>query len=166
MLGRTIIAAGATGLVGREILAGLLADASVAAVHSLSRRRPAEQHPRLTAHGVDFAALLDQPRADEVYLALTIKMAGSQAAFRAVDYGANLAVATAALAAGAKRSGLVSPLGADSNTRQGSGIPGPAELRTHYVSAVASALPSAISSAKGRKVVLSRAMPFEVLPRS
>lgn len=116
---RTIILAGATGLVGKEILAGLLADPSVAAVHSLGRRMPAEHHPKLTAHVVDFAALPDLPRADEVYLALgtTIKVAGSQAAFRAVDYDANLAVATAALAAGAKRVGLVSAMGADAKSK-------------------------------------------------
>lgn len=119
MASRTVIVAGATGLVGREILAGLLADPSVAVVHSLGRRMPAEQHPKLTAHVVDFAALSDLPRADEVYLALgtTIKVAGSQAAFRAVDYNANLAVATAALAAGAKRVGLVSAMGADSKSK-------------------------------------------------
>jgi len=119
MATRTILVAGATGLVGREILAGLLADPSVAAVHSLGRRMPAEQHPKLTVHVVDFAALPDLPRADEVYLALgtTIKVSGSQAAFRAVDYDANLAVATAALAAGAKRVGLVSAMGADAKSK-------------------------------------------------
>jgi uncharacterized protein YbjT (DUF2867 family) len=64
---------------------------------------------------VDFAALTAFPPLDEVYLALgtTIKVAGSQLAFRAVDFDANLAVARAALAAGAKRAGLVSALGAD-----------------------------------------------------
>ncbi|WP_064749981.1 NAD(P)H-binding protein [Lysobacter antibioticus] len=119
MPSRIVIVAGATGLVGRELLSGLLADPSVAAVHSLGRRVPAEQHPKLTAHVVDFAALPDLPHADEVYLALgtTIKVAGSQAAFRAVDYDANLAVATAALAAGAKRVGLVSAMGADSKSK-------------------------------------------------
>ena len=35
---RTVLVAGASGLVGREILQGLLADESVAAVHSLGRR--------------------------------------------------------------------------------------------------------------------------------
>ncbi|MGO1002022.1 nucleoside-diphosphate sugar epimerase [Lysobacter sp. CA196] len=119
MASRTIIVAGVTGLVGRELLSGLLADPSVAAVHSLGRRMPAEHHPKLTAHIVDFAALPDLPCADEVYLALgtTIKVAGSQAAFRAVDYDANLVVATAALAAGAKRVGLVSAMGADSKSK-------------------------------------------------
>lgn len=119
MASRTVIVAGATGLVGREILAGLLAEPGVAAVHSLGRRMPAEPHPKLTAQVVDFAALPDLPRSDEVYLALgtTIKVAGSQAAFRAVDYDANLAVATAALAAGVKRVGLVSAMGADSKSK-------------------------------------------------
>jgi uncharacterized protein YbjT (DUF2867 family) len=114
MTGRTIIIAGATGLVGRDILDGLLADRTVVAVHSLGRRAAAIAHPKLTAHIVDFAALPTLPRADEVYLALgtTIKIAGSQAAFRALDYDANLAVATAALAAGASKAGLVSAMGA------------------------------------------------------
>ncbi|ALN60907.1 hypothetical protein GLA29479_19 [Lysobacter antibioticus] len=119
MPSRTVILAGATGLVGREILAGLLADPSVTAVHSLGRRMPAEPHPKLTAHVVDFAALPALPLADELYLALgtTIKVAGSQAAFRAVDYDANLAVATAALAVGVRQVGLVSAMGADSNSK-------------------------------------------------
>ncbi|HEV8691959.1 MAG TPA: NAD(P)H-binding protein [Ideonella sp.] len=119
MRSRTVILAGATGLVGREILEGLLADRAVVAVHSLGRRAPAIQHPKLTAHTVDFAALPALPPADEVYLALgtTIKIAGSQAAFRAVDHDANLAVATAALAAGARRAGLVSAMGADARSK-------------------------------------------------
>ena len=119
MASRTVVIAGATGLVGKEILEGLLADRTVTAVHSLGRRKPVAQHPKLTAHVVDFAALPALPPADEVYLALgtTIKVAGSQAAFRAVDYDANLAVATAALAVGAKRVGLVSAMGADSNSK-------------------------------------------------
>jgi uncharacterized protein YbjT (DUF2867 family) len=56
---------------------------------------------------------------DEVYLALgtTIKAAGSQEAFRAVDYEANLAVARAARAQGAARLGLVSAMGADPHSR-------------------------------------------------
>jgi uncharacterized protein YbjT (DUF2867 family) len=116
---RTVILAGATGLVGREILQGLLADPTVTAVHSLGRRTPATQHPKLTAHVVDFAALPPLAPADEVYLALgtTIKVAGSQAAFRALDYGANLAVAKAALAAGVRKVGLVSAMGADARSK-------------------------------------------------
>lgn len=119
MSSRTIILAGATGLVGQEILKSLLADPTVTAVHSLGRRKPETQHPKLSAHVVDFAALPPLPPADEVYLALgtTIKVAGSQAAFRSLDYDANLAVAKAALAAGVKKLGLVSAMGADPRSR-------------------------------------------------
>ena len=119
MSSRTVILAGATGLVGQEILQGLLADPTVIAVHSLGRRKPEVRHPKLSAHVVDFAALPSLLPADEVYLALgtTIKVAGSQAAFRAIDYDANLAVAKAALAAGVKKVGLVSAMGADARSR-------------------------------------------------
>jgi uncharacterized protein YbjT (DUF2867 family) len=118
MKNRIVIVAGATGLVGKEILKGLLIDSSVTAVHSLGRRLPAVEHPKLKTHVVDFAALPSLPAADEVYLALgtTIKVAGSQEAFRAVDYDANLAVAKAAQAAGAVKVGLVSAMGADSRS--------------------------------------------------
>lgn len=116
---RVVALAGATGLVGRTILEGLLADESVTAVHTLGRRVPNVEHPKLTPHVVDFEALPPLPPLDEVYLALgtTIKAAGSQAAFRAVDFEANLSVARAALAAGARRAGLVSAMGADAKSR-------------------------------------------------
>lgn len=116
---RTVLLAGATGLVGREILRGLLADPGVAQVHVLVRRSLADSHPKLNVHVVDFSALPALPAVDEVYLALgtTIKVAGSQAAFRAVDFDANFAVARAARAAGARRAGLVSAMGADPRSR-------------------------------------------------
>ena len=115
---RTALLAGATGLVGRGILAGLLADPQVTAVHTLGRRDDHTPHPKLAHHRVDFAALPALPAVDEVYLALgtTIKVAGSRPAFRAVDYEANLAVAKAARAAGARRLGLVSAMGANARS--------------------------------------------------
>ncbi|BAM92936.1 conserved hypothetical protein [Bradyrhizobium oligotrophicum S58] len=119
MTNRIVTIAGATGLIGRELLRGLLADPSVDHVHVVGRRAPPDASPKLTAHVVDFAALPPLPPADELYLALgtTIKVAGSQAAFRAVDHDANLAVARAALASGTKRVGLVSAMGADAKSR-------------------------------------------------
>jgi uncharacterized protein YbjT (DUF2867 family) len=113
---RTVLLAGATGLVGRELLAGLLADDTVAAVHSVGRRELPLSHPKLTQHRVDFSkALPALPRVGEAFVALgtTIKVAGSQEAFRAVDHDAVIAVAKAAKAAGAARLGLVSAMGAD-----------------------------------------------------
>lgn len=111
---RSVLVAGASGLVGRCLVEQLCADPSVSVVHALVRRPLTETHPKLQVHVVDFTALPALPPVDEVYLALgtTIKAAGSQEAFRAVDFGANLAVARAAQAAGARRAGLVSAMGA------------------------------------------------------
>lgn len=110
--------AGATGLVGREILQGLLADDSVAAVYSVGRRAPRERHPKLHPITVDFGDWFALPNADEVYLSIgtTIKVAGSRQAFRAVDYEANLKIARAARAEGARRIGLVSAMGASARS--------------------------------------------------
>lgn len=123
LAGHCVLVAGASGLVGREILQGLLADRSVAAVHSLGRRELPVRHPKLIQHQVDFTALSTGsgqalpalPQLDEAFVALgtTIKVAGSQEAFRAVDYDAVLAVAKAAKAAGASRLGVVSAMGAN-----------------------------------------------------
>jgi uncharacterized protein YbjT (DUF2867 family) len=116
-LRRTVALAGATGLVGRSILDGLLADTSVKAVQVFGRWRPRTVHAQLESHIVDFGAL-PAPPVDEVYLArgATIRAAGSQAAFRAVDFDANLAVARRA-GVGRPASGLVSAMGADARSR-------------------------------------------------
>ena len=111
---RVALVAGATGLVGREILAAILADATYAAVHGVGRRALATTHPKLIFHVLDFMALPVLPAVDDVFIALgtTIKVAGSQRAFRAVDLDAVLAVAAAARSAGASRLGIVSAMGA------------------------------------------------------
>lgn len=113
------LVAGGSGLVGRELLQLLLADPSVAAVHALGRRELPLRDARLVQHRVDFAALPLLPPVDEAFIALgtTIKVAGSQAAFRAVDFDAVVAVAKAAKAAGATRLGVVSAMGADARSR-------------------------------------------------
>lgn len=116
--GRRVAVAGATGLVGGFLLRQLLSDPSVAEIHGIGRRLPNLSRPKLIGHVVDFAAPLELPPLDEIYLALgtTIKTAGSRAAFRAVDFEASLAVARAAAAAGAKRCGVVSAMGAQARS--------------------------------------------------
>lgn len=115
---RKVLLAGATGLVGGLMLQTLLADQTVSEVHTLCRRPLSVDNPKLQVHIVDFSHLPVLPQVDEVYLALgtTIKIAGSQAAFRAVDLEANLAVAKAAFSAGARRVGLVSAMGASAQS--------------------------------------------------
>ena len=115
---RRVLLSGATGLVGGQILQWLLDDPTVSQVHVLSRRALEVQHAKLQTHVVDFRQLPKMLPLDEVYLALgtTIRVAGSEEAFRAVDFDANLAVAKAGVAAGARRVALVSAVGADANS--------------------------------------------------
>ena len=112
--GRVALVAGATGLVGREILAAILTDDTYAAVHSVGRRALATANPKLTVHVLDFAALPALPAVDDVFIALgtTIKVAGSRRAFRAVDLDAVVALAAAARSSGGSRLGIVSAMGA------------------------------------------------------
>ncbi len=113
--------AGGTGLVGRELLQQLLAAPDTRAVHALARRLPAAPSPDARLHWlkVDFAALPALPAADTALCALgtTIKVAGSQAAFRAVDFDAVIAFARAARKAGVRRFGVVSALGASAGSK-------------------------------------------------
>ena len=113
--------AGATGLVGREVLAVLLADKNYSKVVCVGRPSLPLQHPKLVQHTVDFKAVAPftaLSHVDDVFIALgtTIKVAGSQAAFRAVDFEAVVAVARAARAQGATKLGVISAMGADSKS--------------------------------------------------
>lgn len=113
----SVLLAGASGLTGHELQAQWLAGADIGALHVLLRRPPATapQDARLHIHVVDFSALPRLPAASIACCALgtTIKVAGSQAAFRAVDFAAVLAFARAARTAGVRRFGVVSALGAN-----------------------------------------------------
>lgn len=117
---RSALLAGATGLIGRELLSALLEGGHYAQVHVLLRRAVPElpRDRKLIAHQVDFNALPALPAVDDVYVALgtTIKVAGSQAAFRAVDFDAVVAIARVAREAGALRIAVVSALGADAKS--------------------------------------------------
>ncbi|GGE01240.1 NAD-dependent dehydratase [Polymorphobacter glacialis] len=109
----TVLLAGATGMVGSRVLARLLA-ARVSVVPV--GRRATGIAGEVVA---DFAALPELPAAEVAICALgtTIRAAGSEAAFRAVDHDAVLAFARAAKAAGASRFILVSSVGADAGSR-------------------------------------------------
>jgi uncharacterized protein YbjT (DUF2867 family) len=104
----TILLAGATGLVGSRVLA-LLPD-----VIPVGRRATG----RAGEVVADFAALPPLPPAEVAICALgtTIRAAGSQAAFRAVDHDAVLAFARAAQAAGVTRFIVVTAVGADAGS--------------------------------------------------
>jgi len=118
---RRALLAGTTGLIGRALLPLLLESARYERVHALVRRAVPDlpAHPKLQIHVVDFDRLPVLPAVDDVFIALgtTIKVAGSQEAFRRVDFDAVLNTARAARQAGAKRLLIVSALGADASSR-------------------------------------------------
>jgi uncharacterized protein YbjT (DUF2867 family) len=122
---RVAVVAGATGMVGRAVLALLTADktSAYAAVHTLGRRAPelpaGAPSARLVSHVSQSLLEVQVPPADDMFIALgtTISVAGSQAAFRAVDLDAVLALARAARAAGVRRLGVVSAMGADAKSK-------------------------------------------------
>lgn len=121
----TVWLAGGSGLVGGELLKKLLADSAFGRVCAVGRRTRSLQHLKLTQATVDladpasFAALAKLPEPDAAFscLGTTIKKAGSQEAFRAVDHDAVLTFARAARGRGARAFLHVTSAGADSRSR-------------------------------------------------
>ena len=115
---RVALVAGATGLVGQDILKILLADQRYGAVHVVGRRAPRMQHPKLIVHISASLADWTCPFVDDVFIALgtTIKVAGSRDAFKAIDGDAVVAIASKARAAGATRLAVVSAMGASAQS--------------------------------------------------
>jgi uncharacterized protein YbjT (DUF2867 family) len=114
----TVAVAGATGLVGGLLLRRLLDDPEIERVVAPTRR-PLPSHPKLDNPGFDGALWPALPPLDEAYgcLGTTRKSAGGDEAFRAVDLVLTRSFARAAKAAGARRFGLVSSIGADKSSR-------------------------------------------------
>lgn len=116
MANKTALVIGATGLVGEETLKQLLQSAFYTRVIALTRRALDIKNAKLENRVVDF----DKPeqysdlKADDVYCAMgtTIGKAGSQAAFKKVDFEIPLQIAQLALKNGATQFILVSSLGA------------------------------------------------------
>lgn len=119
---RIALLAGGTGLVGGALLPMLLASKHYLKVHILLRRKPPDikASSKLRILQVNFARLPAKfPRVNDVFIALgtTIKVAGSRAAFRQVDFDFVVNTARAARTAGATRLAVVSALGADAKSR-------------------------------------------------
>jgi len=117
--GLTALVAGASGLVGGEVLARLVRSDAYSRVIVLTRRDLGRQvdhsKVRQVITGFDrLDAVRDQLGTDHVFCALgtTIRKAGSQARFREVDHDYPVRLAELALAQGARHFSVVSALGA------------------------------------------------------
>ncbi|POA19490.1 nucleoside-diphosphate sugar epimerase [Pseudomonas sp. FW300-N1A1] len=111
-----ILLAGATGLTGEHLLDRLLSEPTVSRVLAPSRR-PLAEHPHLENPVGEPTVFLPQlsGRVDTAYCCLgtTIKKAGSEQAFRAVDLDMVVAFAKRAREMGARHLIVISALGAD-----------------------------------------------------
>lgn len=117
---KSVLVAGATGLVGRECVDLLLANPLFTRIVALVRRSlPASiESERLKIEKVDFNRLEEKPdifAADCIICALgtTLKQAGSDALFRTVNYDYPRTIARIGIERGVKHFILVSSLGAN-----------------------------------------------------
>lgn len=115
---RSALLVGATGLIGGHCLRLLLQDEAYDKVVVFVRKPPAFSHPKLELCRVDFEQLEQhaaQTRVHDIFCCLgtTIKQAGSQAAFRKVDFEYPHRIARLAVQNAAEQFLLVSALGAN-----------------------------------------------------
>lgn len=116
---KTALIIGSSGLIGMELTHNLLKSGQYNQVNVLVRTPLSLEHPKLNQLKYDFN-WPDQHliQGDELFCCMgtTIKKAGSQAAFRKVDYDYITGTATMALANGIKKMALVSSIGAKSDS--------------------------------------------------
>jgi uncharacterized protein YbjT (DUF2867 family) len=122
-VGRIALVAGGSGMVGGALLPLLLQSPHYTRVHALSRRPLPFDHPRLANRVVRFEASLQAQlkglQCQDAFCCLgtTIRDAGSQAAFRAIDFELVQEFAQLALSCGAERMVVVSALGANAASK-------------------------------------------------
>ena len=116
---RTALLAGASGLVGGHLLQHLLDDDTWDRVVSVGRRTVDVPHPKLEQVVTVLPDLPELSSVDDAFCALgtTIKKAGSQEAFSAVDHDAVVALAHVAQQAGAASFLHVTAMGANTRSR-------------------------------------------------
>jgi uncharacterized protein YbjT (DUF2867 family) len=118
MASRSAVLLGASGLVGGHLLRLLVDEPAYTEVCVLTRRPLGVEHGKVREAVIDF----DNPESyrgrlavDDLFCCLgtTIKKAGSQRAFRNVDFDAPVAIARAGRSEGARQFVIVTAVGAD-----------------------------------------------------
>jgi len=119
---RTALVAGASGLVGSQVLRLLLEDPTYSRVTVLARRELPLSHKKLEQRIASFdrlAQIADFPRVHDVFCCLgtTMKQAGSPDAFRKVDFTYVVELARVAVRHRASQFLVVTAVGADPQSR-------------------------------------------------
>jgi len=121
--GRVALVAGSSGMIGAQLLPLLLQAPQYTRVHALSRRPLPFDHPRMANRVVRFEASLQAQlkglQCQDAFCCLgtTMRDAGSQSAFRAVDHDLVLEFSQLALSCGAERLVVVSAVGANAGSK-------------------------------------------------
>ncbi len=118
---KSAIVFGSTGLIGSYVLRQLLSDERYGEVKIFVRKSTGIKHPKLDEFIIDFEQLenyRDKIKCDDLFCCLgtTIKVAGSQANFRRVDYEWVRWCAVAASENKVKNLLFISSLGADADS--------------------------------------------------
>ena len=117
-MNKTALLAGASGLTGGYLLNLLLESPEYSSVIAYVRKSSGLTHPKLKEIVVNWENLQEPVAAEDVFCCLgtTIKKAGSQEAFRRVDYNYPLQLAQIQLRGGSQQFLLVSAIGADAKS--------------------------------------------------
>ena len=115
---RNALVAGATGLVGSELISLLIKTEYYNSVHVITRRPFDLEHLKITSHTIDFDKIGSfNPNAfiHDLFICLgtTMKKAGNREAFRKVDYGYVIELARWALKNKVERLSVISSVGAN-----------------------------------------------------
>lgn len=118
-MSRNAVVAGATGLIGKELVQLLLIEQRYSSVTVLVRQPTGISHPKLHEMVIDFEKMEQSDMVlsgADVFCVLgtTIKKAGSQEAFRQVDYVYPLGLGRMAKSQGARQFLIVTSMGANS----------------------------------------------------
>lgn len=125
---RTAVVIGSTGLIGEDLVKKLAQQGSWTSVLAVSRHSKIWTHPKIRTLVFDFASWGDLELQVRSFagntnldffccLGTTIKMAGSEDAFKKIDYTAVVNFATLAQICKGDQLLIVSSLGADSNSK-------------------------------------------------
>lgn len=119
---RTALVLGATGAIGRDLVALLLEDSTYTEVRTFVRRPSGMSHPKLVEHVVDFSqpqawAHLVQGNVAFCTIGTTLSDAGSKAAQWVVDHDYPVGFARMAKQGGVQSFVLVSSVGASASSR-------------------------------------------------
>jgi uncharacterized protein YbjT (DUF2867 family) len=120
---RSAVVFGSTGLIGRELLNELLSDTEYERVTAVTRRKISMKNPKLEQVIIDDYSGLgrqkDKLKATDYFCCIgtTIKTAGSQEAFRKVDYSIPLQIAKLAADLNVPNLVVVSSIGARADAR-------------------------------------------------